>query len=214
MKIYDACSLIFKDIKETPVRQKDIVKRLVELTGYSYESCRANVFRSKKLTPFVYTDFIKVKDSEGYVAYIKGKTKYNQNYNKPKEYFELLSSFNNYDTIYTLSGTHSHCLNVLDKDKTIRVDNNKMIDSDLSCDIFSIKHDEKTAFNLDFEGIITRKKVIKINKMKCSEILLTLRLSKNTDMLLNDIITYDILNKYTYKSGRDTMMICKLKRKP
>lgn len=57
MKIYDACSLIFKDIKETPVRQKDIVKRLVDLTGYSYESCRANVFRSKKLTPFVYTDF-------------------------------------------------------------------------------------------------------------------------------------------------------------
>lgn len=214
MKIYDACSLIFKDIKETPVRQKDIVKRLVDLTGYSYESCRANVFRSKKLTPFVYTDFIKVKDKDGYVAYIKGQTKYNQNYNKPKEYFELLSSFNNYDTIYTLSGTHSHCLNVLDKNKTIRVDNNKMIESDLSCNIFSIKHDENTAFNLDFEGIITKNKVNKINRMKCNEILLTLRVSNNTDILLSDIKTYDILHRCKYKSGRDTMMIVKLKRKP
>lgn len=213
MKIYDACVIAFKDINDEPIRQTEIVNKVVELTGYSYESCRANVFRSTRLVPFVHTDFKKVLDNNGYVSYVRGDNEFRQNYSKPNEYYNLLQSFNRYDNIYTLSGTESNCMKVLDSNKTTKVDNNKLIEDVLHCDIFKIKHDNNSAFNLDFEGILTINKVNKINKMKCSEILLTLRVSKNTNYLLSNINSYKITESHTYKSGRDNMMICKLIKK-
>jgi len=188
-----------------PMRQSDIYKEVSKITGYSIESCRCNSFRNPNAIPELHTNFRKIKMNNR-IHYIKSKgSKYRQDYKKPKEYFKWLKYLNKVDgVIYTLAGTESHCLKVLDRKKTITVDMSPLCNPDLRKNIFTIK--DGNAYNLDFEGLVTDKKVKFINSLNAEYILFTFRKTK-TDKLLKKITSYKVIKKSEYKSGRDLMGI-------
>lgn len=202
MTIKEATLSVMSSIGDEPVRQVDIVKKVSEMTGYSYESCRANSFRNPNAIPEMWLNYKKVVNTCGYVSYKRQESKYEQNYKKPEEYYQMLYQLNDSDKIFTLCGTSSHCMKVLDANKTIKVDKSPHTKPDLKKDIHTIF--EKASYNLDYEGILTEKKVSYINKVPADKIHLTIRSSKN-DYLLNEIKGYQIVDKYEYMSGRDKM---------
>ncbi len=202
MTIKEACLKIMNEnVFDKPVRQVDIVKEVSRLTGRSYESCRCNTFRNPNAIPEIWMNYKKVVH-EGNVCYIRGTSSYRQDYVKPSQYYTMLSFLNNSDKIYTLSGTQSLCTSVLDNNKTISVDKSPHSNASVKKDILTIV--DNGSYNLDFEGILTKRKVEYINKLskKCDSILLTFMRSKN-DHLLN-VIDMKIINRHDYigKSNR------------
>jgi hypothetical protein len=194
MSIKEACIKIMKEwVKDKPIRQVDIVKEIVKLTGYSYESCRCNSFRNPNAIPEIHTKYKKVKHN-GYTCYIEGESEYKQNYIKPEEYYQLLNFLNDSDKIITLSGTNSNCSKVLDNSKTLNIDYSPHSNG-IKKNIFNIK--EKASYNLDFEGILSIKKVNYINSLPYDKILLTFRSSKR-DFLLEKI-NGNIIDSFNYK---------------
>lgn len=197
---------------DEPVSQSDILIRMVELTGKSYESCRASTFRSKGV-PEVYKLYDKYITTSGVkrVYWLKSNeigVGFQHNYDKPDGYYYNCEQLNNSDIIITLCGTESNCMSVLDKDKTLTVDNSPHTNPDIRDNIFNINI-KNASYNLDFEGILTRRKINYINDLDPDMINLTYRKSK-CDTLLNDIDNkYQLINKFEYKSGRDTM-VCSL----
>lgn len=205
MKIKDAAIKVMECVNDKPIRQTELVTKIVELTGYSYESCRCNVFRNVNFCPFISTDFIKVKDINNRTCYIRGKNTYRQEYNKPSEYYEFLTHLTS-NKVYTLSGTESHCSSIIPN--IIKVDKSPLTNPDIKGDIFKIKIDGD--INLDFEGILTIGKVNKINKLNSETILLTIRYSKSMNKLLR-LLKYKAIKEFTYKSRKNTMCISLLK---
>lgn len=200
MTIKEATLKVMNDWCDKPTRQIDIVKEVVRLTGYSYESCRGNSFRNPNAIPEIWTNYQRVM-VDGLVCYVKGESVYKHNYNKPNEYYELLTELNDSNKIFTLSGTSSNCMKVLDNSKTIKVDKSKHSNADYIKDIYTIN--EPGSYNLDFEGILTKRKIDYINKIPADKILLTFRSSKRDHLI--DNIKLKSISSFQYKSGRDTM---------
>lgn len=200
MTIKDATLFVMNELCDQPTKQTEIVKRVVSLTGLSYESCRANAFRNPNAIPELWKMYKKI-DINGRVGYIKGESEYRHTYNKPSEYYQSLEILNMSNKIYTLSGTESNCMSILDVNKTIRVDTSTHSKPDIKKDIFKIK--DSASYNLDFEGILSEKKVKYINSLFGGHILLTFRSSKR-DTLLSKI-NHKVIKSYEYKSGRSLM---------
>lgn len=152
---------------------------------YTKESILGNVFRNKKNYPWFFNNYVKRKESNR-VYWKKEETVYRQEFNKPIEYFNTLEVLNLSENIYTLCGTESHCCNILDKEKTIKVDFLPLTKPDIRGNIFEIKKKPNSSFNLDFEGIFSEKKSIDINNLKAERILLTFKSSKN-DKYINNL---------------------------
>lgn len=193
--------MIMEEKCDKPTRQVDIVKEIQRLTGYSYESCRCNSFRNPNAIPELWKKYKKVM-LNNYTCYIKGKGEYKQNFKKPDEYFEFLETLNTSDKIYTLGGTQSHCLDVLDKDKTINIDHSPHSQG-LKKDIYTIK--EEASYNLDYEGILTYKKIKHINETPWEYIVLTFRSSKRNFLL--EKIKGRVLKRHSYRSPRGVLMM-------
>jgi len=189
--------------------QKRIIEEVVKLTGYSYESVRGNLFRSRqKRFDFVISDFVKIK-IDNLTHYKQGNNTYMQNFNKPQQYFEFLEQLNSCEKIYTLCGTDENCMKVLDRNKTIKVDHCKLTNADVIGDIFD-QNVKNCGVNLDFEGIITKNKVAKINMMGANKIVLTIRSSKN-DYLVN-YLNYTVVDTHFYRGKKDDMKIYLLEK--
>jgi hypothetical protein len=182
-------------------RQTDIIKEVSKLTGYSYESCRGNSFRNVNAIPEIHLNY-KKEIIDGYTSYINGSYSYKQEFNKPKEYYNLLSFLNESEKIYTLSGTESNCCKILDNSKTIKIDHSPHTDG-LSKNIYTIK--DKASYNLDFEGILTLKKIDYINNLPFEKLILTFRRSKRDSLLKN--INADIISYFEYRSNRGVKMV-------
>ncbi len=204
MSIKEVFDLVMPTITK-PTRQVELVKTMAEISKYSEESIRANVFRRKDYIPNLYTDYHKIKVSQKEVYWDKGGQPYVQVFKKPKKYYTFLKKLNVCNSIYTLVGTNGSCLEVLDTKKTFTVDNSPLInDADFKCDIFKIKMRPDDGVNLDFEGRLTPKKVRLINNLGCKLIVLTMRVSVNDDLNLSKL-NYRLLESVKYKSGTHNM---------
>lgn len=204
MTIKEACLYIMNELCDVPTSQTTIVRKIQQMTGYSYDSCRCNSFRNPNAIPEIWKLYKKIIINKR-VHYIKGTSEYKQNYSKPNQYYELLNYLNVSDKIFTLSGTQSNCCKVLDNKKVIKVDRSPHTDG-LKKDIYSIY--EKGSYNLDFEGILSIKKINYINQLNADYILLTFRSSKR-DILLKNINKNQISN-FTYKGKNNAIMKCYL----
>ena len=207
MNMTIALKIFLEEIGDNEFSQIHLAKKVYEITNgkYTLESIYGNVFRNKKNYPWFLLNYTKRK-IKNRVYWKKSITTYNQSFEKPKEYFESLQILNLSENIYTLCGTESNCCKVLDKEKTIKVDFlNKVTEPDIRGDIFKIKKKDNSSFNLDFEGIFSKKKANDINNLKAERILLTFKSSKN------DIYIKDLKYKKTfikeYKSNGHLMKI-------
>lgn len=202
MTIKEATLSVMSSIGDEPVRQVDIVKKVSEMTGYSYDSCRGQTFRSKNNIPSIYKEY-KILKKGIYNYWYKKQGDISYNYKKPTEYFQSLDFISNDKVITLVGGTHS-CYDYLkDKCEVVRVDKNSNIEADINCDIFKIK--ESCNCNLDFEGILTKNKVKSINNSKFKKIVLTIRKSKN-DIMLDDL-RYSYQHIKDYKNNQHIMSI-------
>jgi len=203
--------LALDEIGDKEFRQCDLSDRIYEITKgkYSKESISGNVFRNVKNYPWFFKTYTKRK--VGHASYWKkGITEYHQNFNKPLEYFDTLQILNTSDTIYTLCGTESNCLSVLDSNKTITVDFSPLTNPDIKGNIFDIKKEANSSYNLDFEGIFSEFKARKINELSADKIVLTFKSSKNDCYL--DLLEFKKTHIKTYKSGNYYMKIYLLER--
>lgn len=186
-----------------PISQKEIIHEVMKITNYDYESIRGNTFRRNDYISELYENYIKLKiKNRNY--FIRGNNEFHHSYNKPNEYFEYLKYLRN-NTTYSLTGTDSQELQILDRDKTITVDYSNLIDADLNCNIMSIIEDAN--YNLDYEGILTEAKITHINALnefKNNFLLLTYKSSKNDYMI--DLIECEKIKETTYLGKNNSTM--------
>ena len=203
--------LALKEVGSESFRQCSLSKRIYELTEgrYSLESITGNVFRNVKNFPWFFNNYTKSR-TDNSTFWCKQQTQYHQTYTKPSEYFQALHLLNISDTIYTLCGTESNCLTVLDKSKTVTVDFSPLTKPDIKGNIFNITKKPNSSFNLDFEGIFSKAKANHINKLSADKILLTFKSSKN-DMYL-DLLNFKKSHIKTYKRGNYFMKIYLLEK--
>lgn len=211
MNMTEGLKLALEELGSQEFRQCSLSKRIYEITGgkYSLESITGNVFRNRKNYPWFFNNYTRVK-VDGSVFWHKEDTEYHQTFNKPDEYFQSLNILNMSETIYTLCGTESNCMSVLDRNKTITVDFLPLTKPDIKGNIFDIKKKPNSSFNLDFEGIFSEAKAKHINKLSADKILLTFKSSRN-DIYL-DILNYNKKHIKTYRSGYSNMKIYLLER--
>lgn len=199
MTIKEATLKVMNEYCDVPTRQTFIVRKVQELTGYSYDSCRCNSFRNPNAIPELTKLFQKLKINNR-VHYVKGKSKYKHNYIKPKEYFDMIKILNNSETIYSLGGTDCQGSKVL-SNNTIYIDYSPLANERcIRKNIYSIK--EKGSYNLDFEGRMTKKKLDYINSLPFEYLVLTIQSTK-ADYLIDDI-KGNLLDSFEYigKSNR------------
>lgn len=211
MNMTEGLKLALEELGSQEFRQCSLSKRIYEITGgkYSLESITGNVFRNRKNYPWFFNNYKKVVRDNA-VFWYKEKVEYHQSFRKPDEYFQSLGVLNMSETIYTLCGTESHCMSVLDKEKTIKVDFLPLTNPDVKGDIFKIKKEPNASYNLDFEGIFSKVKAENINRLSADKVLLTFKSSKN-DIYL-DILNYKKTHVKTYKSDNFTMKIYLLEK--
>lgn len=193
-------------------KQTEMIDSIYLLTKgqYTKESLIGNIFRNTKNFPWFFSQFIKVKKGNS-VFWRRGETTFTHNFDsKPQEYYDVLGILNNSNNIYTLCGTQSNCLKVLDRDKTTTVDFSPMVQADIKGDIFKIKKTANSSYNLDFEGIFSHRKSMLINELKADKIVLTFKSSKNDSFIEN--LNYKVTHIRTYKSRNFTMKIYLLEK--
>ena len=211
MNMTEGLKIALKEICDNEFRQNALSNRIYELTEgrYSKESITGNVFRNVKNYPSFFKSYIKRK--VGTASYWRKQiTEYKQAFDKPTEYFQALQSLNASNTIYTLCGTESNCLSVLDRSKTVTVDFCRLTKPDVSGNIGDMKRGASASFNLYFEGIFSEKKANDINALSADKIVLTFKSSKNDKYL--DLLNFKVTHVNTYKSGKWYMKIYLLEK--
>lgn len=211
MRMKEALLIVLSRM-DKPMRQCDIVTEIYKLTGsrYSKDSILGNVFRNTKNYPWLFSQISKIK--EGTKTYWrKQPSVFKHTFNKPEEYFKSLLLLNDSNKIYTLCGTESNCLKSLDNSKTTTVDFSPLVKADIKGNIFKIKKYPNSSYNLDFEGIFSKRKMEQINELDADKILLTFKSSKNDKYISKLYYKYSL--QCEYKRGNSLMKIYLLKQK-